>query len=241
MVKEKRIAIILARGGSKRLPNKNILRIKNKPLVAWTIEAAINSGQFEKVLVSTDSIKISNISKKYNAEVPFLRNKAADDYSPSSLATYYALRQAEKFWGEKYDIVVQLMANCPLRSAQDIKTSIKAFKKSKAPSQISCFRYGWMNPWWAVKLNKKGIPSKIFPKLSKKRSQDYQKLYCPSGALWIAKRDNFITEKNFYMKGHRFQEINWISAIDIDDKEDLIMTKICLNLRNSKKQYNQLV
>jgi CMP-N-acetylneuraminic acid synthetase len=234
MVKEKSIAIILARGGSKRLPNKNILKINNKPLVAWSIEAAINSRQFTKVLVSTDSKKILNISKKYNAEVPFLRSKAADDYSTSSLATYYALCQAEKFWGEKYDLVVQLMANCPLRTAEDIKNSIKAFKKSKTPSQISCFRYGWMNPWWAVKLNKKGIPSKIFPKLTEKRSQDYQKLYCPSGALWIARRDNFINKKNFYMKGHRYQEINWISAIDIDDKDDFKMAKMCLNLRNSK-------
>ena len=234
MVKEKSIAIILARGGSKRLPNKNILKIDNKPLVAWSIEAAINSRQFTKVLVSTDSKKILNISKKYNAEVPFLRSKAADDYSTSSLATYYALRQAEKFWGEKYDLVVQLMANCPLRTAEDIKKSIKAFKKSKTPSQISCFRYGWMNPWWAVKLNKKGIPFKIFPKLTEKRSQDYQKLYCPSGAIWIARRDNFINKKNFYMKGHRYQEINWISALDIDDKEDFKMAKICLNLRNSK-------
>jgi len=234
MVKEKSIAIILARGGSKRLPNKNILKINNKPLVAWSIEAAINSRQFTKVLVSTDSKKILNISKKYNAEVPFLRSKAADDYSTSSLATYYALCQAEKFWGEKYDLVVQLMANCPLRTAEDIKNSIKAFKKSKTPSQISCFRYGWMNPWWAVKLNKKGIPSKIFPKLTEKRSQDYQKLYCPSGALWIARRDNFINKKNFYMKGHRYQEINWISALDIDDKDDFKMAKMCLNLRNSK-------
>ena len=235
MVKEKSIAIILARGGSKRLPNKNILKIGNKPLVAWTIEAAIKSRQFEKVLVSTDSKKISKIAKKYNAEVPFLRSKAADDYSTSSLATYYALRQAEKFWGEKYDFVVQLMANCPLRTAEDIKTSFKAFKRSKAPSQISCFRFGWMNPWWAVKLNKKGIPLQIFPKLTHKRSQDYQKLYCPSGALWIARRDNFITKKNFYMKGHRYQEVNWISALDIDDKEDLMMAKISLNLRNSNR------
>ena len=235
MVKKKSIAIILARGGSKRLPNKNILKIDNKPLVAWTIEAAIKSKLFEKVLVSTDSKKISNISKKYNAEVPFLRSRAADDYSPSSLATYYSLRQAEKFWGEKYDFVFQLMANCPLRTAEDIKISFKAFKKSKAPSQISCFRFGWMNPWWAVKLNKKGIPMQIFPKSTQKRSQDYEKLYCPSGALWIAKRDNFISKKNFYMKGHRYQEINWVSALDIDDREDLIMAQVCSNLRNSKR------
>ena len=71
----KNIAIILARGGSKRLPKKNILKLQRKPLVAWSIEAAIKSGLFDRVLVSTDSKEIQNISKKYNADVPFLRKK----------------------------------------------------------------------------------------------------------------------------------------------------------------------
>ena len=92
-----------------------------------------------------------------------------------------------------------------------------------------------MNPWWATKINSKNKPSRIFPKFNNKRSQDLPKLYCPSGALWIAKRNNFIKYKNFYMPGYRFKEISWISAIDIDDKEDFLMAKICLNLRNSKK------
>ncbi len=239
MVKKKSIAIILARGGSKRLPNKNILKLNNRPLIAWSIEAAINSEQFDRVLVSTDDKKILDIAKKYKAEAPFLRLKAADDYSPSSLATYYALLQAEKFWGEKYEFVAQLMANCPLRTSEDIKKSIKAFKKNKSPSQISCFRYGWMNPWWAVKLNKKGKPYKIFDRFSKKRSQDLPKLFCPSGALWIAKRNNFITQKDFYMRGHRFQELNWISALDIDVREDLEMANVCLKLRDLKNGYKK--
>ena len=101
------IAIILARGGSKRLQNKNILKLNNKPLVAWSIGAAINSGLFKRVLVSTDNKSIQSISKKYNAEVPFLRSKAADDFSSSSMATYHALIQAEKYWKEKYDVVAQ--------------------------------------------------------------------------------------------------------------------------------------
>ena len=79
------IAIILARGGSKRLPNKNILKFNKKPLVAWSIEAAINSGLFKRVLVSTDNKSIQSISKKYKADVPFLRSKAADDFSSSSV------------------------------------------------------------------------------------------------------------------------------------------------------------
>jgi len=235
MVK-KSIAIILARGGSKRLANKNILNFDQKPLVVWSIEAAIKSGLFDKVIVSTDDEKIQKISKKYKAEVPFLRQKALDDFSTSSIASYYALSQAEKYWCEKYDTVVQLMANCPLRTAEDIKNSFLNFKKNKFRSQISCFRYGWMNPWWATKINKNGKPSRIFPKFKNKRSQDLTKLYCPSGAIWIAKRKYFLKYKNFYMPGYRFNEIDWISAIDIDDKQDFEMAKICLKLRHKIKK-----
>ena len=78
------IAIILARGGSKRLPRKNILEFNSKPLIAWTIEAALDSKIFNKVLVSTDDYEISKISKDYGAEVPFLRLDAADDFSDAS-------------------------------------------------------------------------------------------------------------------------------------------------------------
>tara|TARA_Y100001935_G_scaffold254159_1_gene262306 strand:+ start:832 stop:1542 length:711 start_codon:yes stop_codon:yes gene_type:complete len=232
----KNIAIILARGGSKRLPTKNILKLQRKPLVAWSIEAAINSGIFHRVLVSTDNKEIQNISKKYNADVPFLRKKAADDFSSSSIATFHALRQAEDYWGEKYNVVAQLMANCPLRTAEDIKKLYSYFKKNKSPSQISCFRFGWMNPWWASTINDKGKPTRIFSRFKKKRSQDLPTLYCPSGALWLAKRNNFLRYKNFYMPGYRLKEINWISALDIDDKDDFLMAKICLRIRNFKKR-----
>ena len=71
-----------------------------------------------------------------------MRTKAADGFSSSSIATYYALSQAEKHWGEKYDTVAQLMANCPLRTAEDIKNSFLNFKRNKFWSQISCFRFG---------------------------------------------------------------------------------------------------
>ena len=232
----KRIAIILARGGSKRLPHKNILEFGGKPLIAWSIEAAINSRQFDKVLVSTDDKKIKDIALSYNAEVPFLRLEASDDLSTSSMATYVALSQAEKYWKKRFETVVQLMANCPFRTAEDIKSSILAFDNSNIPSQLSCFSFGWMNPWWAFKIDKLGNPKAIFPDPKQKRSQDLPKLYCPSGALWIANRNAFLTHKNFYMPGHRFHQLDWISAMDIDDEDDFLMAKACLELKNSQKK-----
>lgn len=229
------IAIILARGGSKRLPRKNLLEFGGKPLIAWTILAAKDSGLFEKILVSTDDDEITRIAINYGAEVPFRRQFAIDDFATASQATYAALIQAESYWGIKFHIVTQLMANCPLRSSQDIKNGITAFSKNSAPSQISCFQFGWMNPWWASTLDAKGSPSRLFPDKMIKRSQDLPPTYCPSGALWIANRDKFMESQNFYMTDHSFFPMDWISAMDIDDENDLKMANACLILRQASK------
>jgi pseudaminic acid cytidylyltransferase len=96
------IAIVLARGGSKRIPGKNKRMFHGKPLVAWTIEAAFHSKSFDKVLLSTDCQEIAEIGIKFGAEVPFLRNRASDDHSSSSEATLAALDQAEEYWNTAY-------------------------------------------------------------------------------------------------------------------------------------------
>ena len=94
---KKNISIIPARGGSKRIPGKNILDFNGRPMIAWTIDAALKSGIFDKVLVSTDSEEIAAVSRNLGASVPFLRQGSADDNSPSSEATLTSLIQAEKY------------------------------------------------------------------------------------------------------------------------------------------------
>jgi len=227
-----RIAIILARGGSKRLPRKNLLDFFGKPLIAWTIEAALESGCFEKVVVSTDDTEIAETAVMYGAEAPFLRNSAADDFSTSSQATYVGLMQSLEYWPHEYETVVQLMANCPLRDSNDIVASINSFEMNNAPSQISCFKYGWMNPWWAAKIDSKGIPHRIFETTKNIRSQDLPNLYGPTGAIWISKVDDFLVSKDFYMKGHRFEELSLVSSMDIDDESDFEMAKALYILKN---------
>ncbi len=227
----KNIAIILARGGSKRLPRKNILTLGGLPMVAWSIKAALDSEKFYRVIVSTEDKQIAEIGIKYGAEVPFLRKNHFDDFSSSSSATIASLKQAEEYWDEDYDLVAQLMANCPLRTDQDIKEAYKAFINSEAPSQISCFKFGWMNPWWAAYLDSKGSPEWLFPEKRNLRSQDLPNLFCPSGAFWIAFKKELNIHKSFYMPNHIMHQLNWISALDIDDKSDFEMAKTCFNLR----------
>ncbi len=220
-----RIAIILARGGSKRIPRKNLVDFCGTPLVVWSILAAIDSGVFNKVLVSTDDQEIANLSIEAGADVPFLRTEATDDFSPSSHATLASLAQAEAFWGEEFDSVSQLMANCPLRDKLVVRDFVRAFENSKAPSQLSCFRYGWMNPWWAASLGKDNLPEYIFSTKRESRSQDLPKLYCPSGAIWIAKSHELKIKGSFYMEGHRLEPLRWDQALDIDDEGDLMMAR----------------
>ncbi len=231
----KHIAVILARGGSKRLPRKNILDFHGRPMLAWTVEAALKSGQFDRVLLSTDDQEIADIGRVYGAEVPFLRAEAQDDMASSSEATLAALGQAESHWNVQFDVVTQLMANCPLRDAEDIKCASQAFASRNSPAQISCFRYGWMNPWWAAKLNDQSVPEYLFPEARLARSQDLPPLYCPSGAIWTAQARTLKTEKTFYAPGHTFFPLGWMSAMDIDDAEDMEMARACFLVRRQQE------
>jgi len=227
----KHIAIILARGGSKRLPGKNTLDFHGKPMLAWTIEAALQSGQYDRLLVSTDDPGTAEIARAFGAEAPFLRVSAADDLAPASEATLAALVQAERHWDEQYDAVSQLMANCPLRDAEDISASVRNYLDQDAEAQICSFRFGWMNPWWAAKLDAQGQPDYLFPEARTARSQDLPDLYCPSGAIWIARAPVLKAQKTFYVPGHIFHPLGWISAMDIDDAEDLEMAKACFLIK----------
>lgn len=234
LVSEKKIAIILGRGGSKRIPKKNIIDFAGKPMIAWSIEAAIASQQFDRVCVSTDSEEIAEVARDYGAEVPFLRTEAADDTAPASEATIVALEQAEAFFSERYGIVAQLMGNCPLRHQVDIVDAMDNFARVQPDAQISCFRYGWMNPWWAAELGDDNRPFFKFTDTLTARSQDLPPLFCPSGALWVASVEALKKYKSFYGGRSIFHTMSWMSAMDIDDVEDLEMALACQVLRSSR-------
>ena len=228
---EKNIAIIPARGGSKRVPKKNMIDFNGKPMIAWTIEAALETNLFDHVIVSTDFEDIAEISKKHGAEVPFLRQKTTDDISPVSLATLEALEQAEKYYEEEFDNVVQLMANTPLRTGEDIKGMFDYFKQQEYDSMLSCFKFGWMNPWWAFEKDKDDKSHMIFQKAIKQRSQDLPDLFCPTGAIWISRCEILKKQQTFYSPNHRFYEIDWKAAVDIDEYEDLEFAKVISKIK----------
>lgn len=225
------IAVIPARGGSTRVPKKNIMEFFGKPMIAYTIEACLKSKKFSKVLVSTDSEEIADISRKYGAEVPFLRNACADNMTPVSEAVLYSVKQAEEYWGEKYDTIAMAMANCPIRNERDIANAFDNFITKNYKSQISCFKFGFMNPWWALKINEKFEGKRVLDIPLNTRSQDLEDLYCPTGAIWLAQKKHLEKYKSFYGE-HNYFEIDWKSAVDIDNYEDVELAKAVYYLIN---------
>ncbi len=225
----KTLAVIPARGGSKRLPRKNIRDLGGLPLIAYTLRAALESELFSRLVVSTDDIEIADIAKSFGAEIPFMRDSLADDHSPVSLVTLDALKRLN----EPFDAVAQLMPNCPFRTAEDVKGSFEQFKKSDADTQLSVTRYGWLNPWWAMKLKDRLEP--LFPEALKTRSQDLDPLFCPTGAIWWAKPEALKTHKTFYAPNYGGFELSWDHALDIDDADDWKMAEALLILREQKK------
>jgi CMP-N-acetylneuraminic acid synthetase len=228
----KTVAIIPARGGSKRIPQKNIIEFEGKPLIVWTIEAARNSQKFDRIVVSTDDPKIAEVAERAQIEVPFLRVEGVDDLSPSSLATITATKQAQEYWKEDYGTVTQLMPNCPLRRSAEIIAAHDRFVSSGTNFQLSCFKFEWMNAWWAAKLDTGFKPQMLFPEAIKMRSQDLEPLYCPTGAVWIAKTEQLMKSQTFYGEGHTFFPIDWKAAVDIDNYEDLEFAKVLFQLGN---------
>ena len=219
------LAVIPARGGSKRVPRKNIREFLGRPMIAYTIDAALESGLFARVLVSTDDPEIADASRAAGAEVPFLRDAAlADDYTTASQVTADALERIDP-GATQYSYIAQLMATCPLRTAADIQNSFRQMTDTDAPSQISVTRYGWQNPWWARRRDSSFRLSPFFPDMSLQRSQDLPPVYVPVGAIWWAKAPRLRATRDFYMPDHTGWEMPWENAIDIDTEDDWRMAE----------------
>jgi len=229
-----RLAVIPARGGSKRVPGKNIRPLEGKPLLAYTIDAAQNTGLFERVLVSTDSDEVAQMARRLGAEVPFLRDAAlADDITPVSAVTVDALGRLDPS-ADKYEFVCQLMPNCPLRTAEDIVASHRQLMVSDSAAQLSVVRYGWQNPWWAMRRDEGLVLEPLFPEALQQRSQDLPELFCPTGAVWWASADVLRAAGTFHVRERTGWEISWQHGLDIDTEEDWVMAETLIAMSNQQ-------
>jgi CMP-N-acetylneuraminic acid synthetase len=224
------LAVIPARGGSKRVPGKNIRSLGGRPALAYTIEAALQSGLFRTVVVSTDSEAIASIARAEGAEVPFLRRPAlATDDVPVSSATIDALERLDPE-GQTYRAVAQLMPNCPLRTADDVRSSWAQFDCGEAPAQLSVTRFGWQNPWWAFRRNEDLTVAPLFPDRITAPSQTLPELFCPTGAIWWAGSAVLRGARTFHVERRTGWEIPWEHGVDIDTEDDWRLAEVLLRL-----------
>ena len=221
----KYLAIIPARGGSKRLPNKNILDLNGKPLIAWSIEAAKKSKYIDDIVVTSDREKILDIAKKYN-----VKNVKRPDYLASDIATTFdAINHTIKNLKEKYEYIVLLQPTSPLRNEKHIDESIKLLEKKNADAVISVCETDH-SPLWSNTLPEDlNMSNFLRDEVKNKRSQDLPKFYRLNGAIYICKTDKLLEEKTFFIKNNIYAYImDRKSSIDIDDEIDFKLAEILI-------------
>lgn len=234
MNKNRYLAIIPARKGSKRLPNKNILKFGGKPLIAWTIEAALKSKYINEVMVTTDSDEIAEISKIFGAKVPFIRpNELATDKASS----YDVVKHAIDFYRQKdqiFDYIILLQPTSPLRDYDDIDKAIKLQIEKNANSVTSVCEMDHSPQWSNTLPNDNSMKGFINPEVIGKRSQDLETYYRLNGAIYIAKTGSFINDKAFISNSMSFAyKMDKKTSIDIDDKMDFYFAQFLLSIKNN--------
>jgi len=220
------LAIIPARGGSKRIPRKNIKDFLGKPIIAYSIEAALKSGLFEEVMVSTDDIKIADIAIQYGAKVPFMRSvKNADDHAVledviKEVVDYYKERS------QQFDYVCTILPTAPLIQMQHIKSSFELIVKENADGVTPLVRFS--SPIQRALKIVNGKIEMIQPQYIRTRSQDLEVAYYDAGQFYWRKIIS-IAHKDIIELGY---EITETVAQDIDNEQDWELAELKFKLLN---------
>ena len=216
------LAIVPARGGSKRLPGKNIIQFLGKPLITWTIKSANESKYIDKTIVSTDSQKIASVCEKDGFNVPFLRPKELASDSAKTIDTIlHVIQNTEK----QFDVTIILQPTSPLRQATDIDNALEFMFDSNSPSCVSVCKPG--KPiHWSYKKNADHLLKPIFDKEHPIiQEKEHDNIFMPNGAIFIAKTKWLLKNKTFIKNNTIGYEMSKVKSIDIDTDFDLKIAK----------------
>ena len=186
------ICIIPARGGSKRIPRKNVKEFLGKPIIAYSIEAALKSGLFDEVMVSTDDQEIAEIAKQYGASVPFMRSeKTANDFATTKDVLDEVLAGYQKL-GISFDAMCCIYATAPLITAQDVKDAYTRLTQSDFTCVYPVVQFSYPI-WRCLDVADDGSMKRHWPEFENSRSQDLPKEYHDTGTFyWYKLQDNAI-------------------------------------------------
>lgn len=226
------VGVITARGGSKSIPKKNIAPLAGKPLIAWTIEVALQSHSLSRVIVSTDDGEIAQVSRQWGAEVPFLRPvELARDETPTFPVVLHALEWLKQHEGYQPEIVILLQPTSPLRRPEHIDQGIKLLLQTNADSVVSVCEVEH-SPYWMRVLDDEGRV-KPFVETDREflRRQDLPPVYRLNGALYVTRRRTIIEDKRLLGDDVRALVMAHEDSIDIDDEVDLLLAELLLKRR----------
>lgn len=228
----KKIAIIPARSGSKGLPNKNILNLCGKPLIAWTIEAAIKSNCFDRIIVSTDSKEYGQISTDYGAEVIYRSKETASD----TASTYDALKELfEKIDVSMYDYFVVLQPTSPLRTEKHIVEAIELFEDNYKSKDTLVSVDKAHKSTVLIRPIDETLSLENFDIDYSNYSRQKYKEYESNGAIFISKINYYLKVKHFYGKRGIAYIMDKESSVDIDDQTDFELAIVLQNKRLNKE------
>lgn len=229
----KKIAIIPARSGSKGLVNKNILMLLDKPILAYTIEAAIQSEKFIKVIVSTDSLEYKEIAEKYGAEVVMRGEELSND----SATSYMVIKDIlGKNLGIEYDYFMLLQPTSPFRNYQHINESIEKFEKNISNYDFLVSMTETSKASTLIKPIEEDESLKHYDlDFSNYKRQNYKEYY-PNGAIFIGKNKEYLERKHFFGKKSLAYFMNKADSIDIDDRLDFEFAILLMSMKQKEKQ-----
>lgn len=230
MIEEKSVlGVILARGGSKELPRKNVRDLAGKPLIAWTVEAGHDSEYLDRLILSSDDEEIMEVAEKYGCEVPFQRpSELAQDNTPSMDALLHALDRVEST-----DYVVMLQPTSPLRTADDVDATIARCNKNSGTACVTVTETD-KPPQWMYTLKEK---NRLEPVLDRDdaitRRQEAPSIYVPNGAVYVAGTAWLREHETFYTDATIGHPMPPERSADVDTALDLAWCEMLLDESNA--------
>ncbi len=214
----KTLAMITARGGSKRIPRKNIKEFNGKPIIAYSIEAALKSGAFDEVMVSTDDQEIADIARKYGASVPFLRSeKTANDFATTVDVIDEVISEYHSR-GTDFDMFACIYPTAPFITSEKLKEAVEKLSSSDADSLIPVVRFSYP-PQRAMEIHDGKLVFRQPENLSK-RSQDLEPHYHDAGQFYVVRTESFLKNKGIMVGEILPMELSELEVQDIDNEVD---------------------
>lgn len=217
------LALITARGGSKRIPRKNIKEFCGKPILCYSIEAALAAGVFEEVMVSTDDEEIADISRKYGASVPFFRSpETSGDYASTDDVIMEVLKEYEKR-GKNFDAFCCIYPTAPFLTGERLKAAMELLKVADSVLPVVPFSYP---PQRGLIVNQAGFVERQFPEYATARSQDLPAVYHDCGQFYACRTAPFLAAGTTDVERLVPLVLSEMEVQDIDTLEDWDMAEI---------------